>query len=78
MAAPPPEWLDASTALKDGLDWRLEVVVPVDELLAEELDGDALAAPPPRAMDVAPLAELSVKSAETVCEIVPLVTLAVM
>ena len=63
MAAPPPEWLDASTALKDGLDWRLEVVVPVDELLAEELDGDALAAPPPRAKDVAPLAELSVKSA---------------
>lgn len=53
------------------------VVVSVDELLEEELVDESLAAPPPRAIDVVPVAEFSVKSAETVCEIVPLVTCAV-
>jgi hypothetical protein len=62
------------------VDCKLEVVVlSVDELLLEdELVEESLAAPPPKATEVVPLAELSEKSAETVCEIVPLVTFAVM
>jgi hypothetical protein len=49
---------------------RLEVAcASADESLDE-----SFAAPPPSATDVVPFAELSVKSAWTVCEMVPLVT----
>jgi hypothetical protein len=49
---------------------RLEVAcASADESLDE-----SLAAPPPSATDVVPFAELSVKSAWTVCEMVPLAT----
>ena len=81
FAAVPPAWLDAGTSAEasevDGL--TLEVVADgelVEDEFDEELD-ESLAAPPPRAIDVVPLAELRAKSAETVCEIVPLVTFAV-
>ena len=49
---------------------RLEVAcASADESLDE-----SLAAPPPSATEVVPFAELSAKSAWTVCEMVPLVT----
>ncbi|HTX70839.1 MAG TPA: hypothetical protein VMH50_17065 [Thermoleophilia bacterium] len=78
----PALWLEAGawTEARLVVDSRLEVVAADELLLAEELVDELdelLAAPPPRATDVAPFAELSVKSASTVCEIVPLVTFAV-
>ena len=67
-----------SRAARAAPDDRLDVVGVADEVeeLLVELEL-LLAAPPPRATDVVPFSELSVKSAWTVCEIVPLVTLAV-
>ena len=77
----PLAWLDAGTSAEasEVEESTLEVVADgelVEDEFDEELD-ESLAAPPPRAIDVVPLAELRVKSADTVCEIVPLVTLAV-
>jgi hypothetical protein len=74
-------WLDAGTSAEasEVEESTLEVVADgelVEDEFDEELD-ESLAAPPPRAIDVVPLAELRAKSAETVCEIVPLVTFAV-
>jgi hypothetical protein len=58
-------------------DDTLDVVGVVDvelEVLLDELEDESLlAAPPPRATDVVPFSELSVKPACTVCEIVPVV-----
>jgi hypothetical protein len=58
-------------------DDTLEVVGVADAELDELEDESLLAAPPPRATDVVPFSELSVKSASTVCEIVPVVALEV-
>ena len=79
--AVPLAWLEAGTSAEasEVEESTLEVVADgelVEDEFDEELD-ESLAAPPPRASDVVPLAELRVKSAETVCEIVPLVTFAV-
>ena len=74
--AVPPAWLDAGTSAEASEVDESTLEVVADGELDEELD-ESLAAPPPRASDVVPLAELRVKSAETVCEIVPLVTFAV-
>ena len=81
MTAPAP-WLEAGawTEARLIVDSRLDVVVDELLLLADELVDELdelLAAPPPMATDVVPFAEPSVKSASTVCEIVPLVTFAV-
>jgi hypothetical protein len=59
-----------ATAVPDD---RLKVAWVSADALDESLD-ESLAAPPPSAMDVVPFAELRVKSAWTVCEMVPLVT----
>ena len=77
VVAVPPAWLDAGTSAEASeVDESALEVVADGELVEEELD-EELAAPPPRAIDVVPLAELRAKSAETVCEMVPLVTLVV-
>jgi hypothetical protein len=77
VVAVPPAWLDAgASAEASEVDESALEVVADGELVEEELD-EELAAPPPRAIDVVPLAELRAKSAETVCEMVPLVTLVV-
>jgi hypothetical protein len=79
--AVPPAWLDAGTSNEASeVDESTLEVVADGELLEDEFDeelDELLAAPPPRAIDVVPLAELRAKSAETVCEIVPLVAFAV-
>ena len=79
--AVPLAWLDAGTSAEASeVDGSTLDVVADGELVEDELDeelDELLAAPPPRAIDVVPLAEFRVKSAETVCEIVPLVTFAV-
>ena len=78
--AVPPAWLDAGTSAEASeVDESTLEVVADGELVEDEFDEEleSLAAPPPRAIDVVPLAELRAKSAETVCEIVPLVTFAV-
>jgi hypothetical protein len=70
-------WLDAGTSADASeVDESTLDVVADGELVEDEFD-EELAAPPPRAIDVVPLAELRAKSAETVCETVPLVTFAV-
>jgi DNA-directed RNA polymerase specialized sigma24 family protein len=76
-----PAWLDAGTSdeASEVAESVLEVVAD-GELVEDELDEEleeSLAAPPPRAIEVVPLAELRAKSAETVCEIVPLVAFVV-
>jgi hypothetical protein len=81
VMAVPLAWLDAGTSAEASeVDESMLDVVADGELVEDEFDeefDESLAAPPPMAIDVVPLAELRAKSAETVCEIVPLVTFAV-
>jgi hypothetical protein len=65
-ALPPAPSATAAAVFAD----RLEVAC----VFADESLDESLAAPPPSATDVVPFAELSVKSAWTVCEMVPVAT----
>ena len=80
VVAAPPAWLDAGTSAEaSDLDELTLEVVADGELVADALDADeSLAAPPPRRQSTGlPSAALSVKSVETVWEIVPVDALAV-